>query len=448
MLLKIRMARPLAYLRQKNFANYDVARKFSTLAQDEQIVRTGVQTKTLPRALHVYGALVRRDIVDPEIRDRILSQEAAFESLHSPADVYELALFLFSERQWQTLAKVLPTCLRQLTRGEQRGPLRLVADLAYLTAHRLRVANQEMVAAPIKLELAKLAGHLDQNQLRFHRACDDFLAHPWREDRLLLVRAVRSYEPYFSLRGLRSLYRRPDPEQQNTFSPSIKIAQKSAHQAVVLVACDKRYFETYAQRFVASVEELRLPLGVHLHCVGFTPEPRGWLANCGLSHEPLPSFLASSDLPDRYRNTYFAAARFLVLEELLASYGYIWVSDIDGKVTPTIQDAPTGSVNLHSAVRKFMGKKLPMELISAANVGVRADDGGRVFAAYLRQYLLQGIQEGLEPVWYLDQNALFCAWQDLKNKIEIQTDLPPFFRQTGNWSLSQGRAMKLDTPSD
>lgn len=418
--------------------------KYATPVFEDSVVDISKEVKDLRLAIHVYGDLVRKGFVSVEIRDLILESFELYHEITDPADLFELSLFLFSEKKWELLASVLPTCLDALNSNKFRPQLRIIGDLAYLTAHRLSIHHKFDQCTYLKNILQKDFSHISTYQKNFHNACDSFLRDPIAVQRKYISYSIKRYKPYFALKGMCALAEPSTDDGAPEFDPKITVARLSSEKNVIVVSVDIKYYEKYALSFLNQIKSVHEPVDLHIHCIGFEPKACTDTARCGLSYEPLPEHLGVAGVPERYRRTYFASARFLALDELQKHYDFIWISDIDGKITKNIAITPPASINLHSGVRRNLGKKLPMELISAANISVKSDEDGKIFARYLRQFILRRLRSVTESVWYLDQIALFCAWEDLRMTTNLQTDIAPFFNQTGNWSLTTGNMMKYN----
>lgn len=436
---------PLSEIRARNYRDFDVTEKYGTPVDDDSIVEILRMPNDLKIAIHVYGQLVRSGKVDLRIRDKILEAESDYNKITNHIDLFELSLFLFSEKKWEVLASILIRYLDETDIRNFPEQSKIIYDLSYLTAHRLVIRQQKYIADKLKRYLKDNVSTMPKEQADFYRACDYFLENPLLLQRCYLSESVEKYQPHFALKGMCALSRVKKNHNDFYFDPTITIERLSTKERVLLVSSDIKYFGLYAQNFGESLKSISPDIGLHIHCVDFEP-PKLFLerSDCGLSYEFLPPHLCENQASERHRRTYFASARFLVIEELQRYYDFLWVSDIDGKITKNILSFPPASINLHSAVGRNLGLRLPMELISAANVSVKSDECGAIFAKYLRNYILSRLQTTTEPIWYLDQIALFCAWQDLRKVTHLLTDLAPFFYQKGNWSLTRGNAMKRE----
>lgn len=85
---------------------------------------------------------------------------------------------------------------------------------------------------------------------------------------------------------------------------------------------------------------------------------------------------------------------------------------------------------------------LPWAVIPAAGVWFNGTTGARAFASYLKDYITSGFAKGGTQNWYLDQNALFYGWLDLRDQIAFRR-LGFGFRQGGRRGVFAADASKL-----
>lgn len=431
------------YLGWKHYRNPAGAAAYDAALDGVTESNVARQFSSPQHALHLYARGVRSGRVELAARRFLLENVSSDEFRGNKRDLFEYCLFLFSEKDWSSLADILiDSDFATMLRGDA-AQAAMMGDLAFLSAHRLRQKGKADLA-----RLANAAGNwkqvIGQDQRRVHEACIAFLDGEIEWGRGLIQQSVLQYRPHFALSGLRTVFDF-QPDAAPAPSGGIDLIRRSSKRVVLLVSVDKSYFDLFAMRFQQTAFRASSSVGVHFHCIGFTPDTAAMPEECGFSAERFGgnTVVRASDDALRKR-AYYAVARYIHLEHFLGLYDAVRVSDVDGEVYPRAGDAITHPVILHSFVERNLGLRLPTEMVSAGNVSLRACEKGTAFAAYVRQYILQGFASGLDPLWYLDQSALFSAWADLKDSGSVMTDMRPFFTQKGDWSLAKGLSDKLE----
>lgn len=432
---------PLGILRNLNSASRKSIRYFGrsyALLPDVQI-GSGI---TDLKSLHLLGYFVRRGEAPPKtFYDRLVQLKPLGPSGMRARDRFEWCLFLFSEKDWSALSQSLVHLhVKELPLGKHRN---IIIDLAWLCKHRLRLKGKNENVSTMEYWLKKSLPYTSSMQIELLSSFEKFIEDHPDGDRHDIIRAAQGYTPYFSLASVSTLYSRDAPFEQGNIIPH-RWVRSSVNEKVVSVGVDRNYYELYFNSFLKCVEETAPDIGVHLCAVDFEPNLEDLPAKVGISMVSIPQELELSLLS---RRAFFASARYFSLYDCLSQYQQVHVSDIDGIIVNNISEDFTASVTLHSSVKTSKLGKLPFERVSAASVSVKRCDEGLEFAKYVKSYLQYGFQSSDQYKWYIDQNALFAAWQDLNDKISIETDRLSFFRQAKSWKLAGGIQDKIDYQS-
>lgn len=388
------------------------------------------------RVLHLYGRALRRSLAAPRLHAALMQHMPAGPPQMTPLDRFEWCLFLFAEKQWEGLAD-MSVRIEAVGDPDRRAAL---LDLMYLTAHRLRLRDRSEVAAALSARVKALRPTMPAAQRAVHEAFDDHLAGRQDAARRRLAQLAHRYTPYFALGAIKTLFTREALPPDAPAEPQLTLVRPSNRQGVVVVSLDKVYFERFFGLFRDHLKRSNPALGVHVHCIGFSPEALPD-PSIGISCESLPF---GTDSDETSARAYYASARFLHLPAFLDIYHTVHVSDVDGLIKDIPTMAADGSaVILRSKIAEGRSSRLPCETVSATNVSLRRSPEALRFADYLRRYLVHGFSLQLDPIWYIDQNALYCAWRDLKDEITITTGKPSVFRQGGRWRQSEGDAGKV-----
>lgn len=186
----------------------------------------------------------------------------------------------------------------------------------------------------------------------------------------------------------------------------IAVCPDPAAALIVFAAGDSRYLSLFAKSLVRSIRaNAGVRTAIHLHAVN--PDPATLALLFRLKAEGVASTVESVDLGalnERQRRTYYSAARFRRLPDILARYILPVVTvDLDQIVVGPIGSLVTGGdVGL---IRYEHGAWNLLSMFSASVVCVQPTPGGRQFANSVRDYLDARISEGALN-WHLDQAAL------------------------------------------
>lgn len=435
--------RLLRTLRHRHFSEPEVIRNYVFGIANRDGTPEDLNADRFPLLLHLYAGSIRNRAPSLPLRQELLKRLEDKPRLRHPADLYELCLVLFSEKDWPRLAEIVPDAIESVAAENAQTQSEILADLGYLTKHRL-VADIHLPSKK-KLEawLRQARPRLVPEQQRLHEACDVFLKGGLSSSRAEIAAAVKDYKPRFALRGLRTVFCEAEIDTSLTGPPPPVMLRKAASPDVVLVSANEKYFLDFGHLFLRWFQELAPAVSVHFHCIDFIPSMEDFPENCGFSTEDTTGELGSRGESTVFRRSYFASARYLHLGYFLTQYRRIKVTDIDGAITKAVNDWQAEAVCFHSELTVSPRDRLPMEAVSASAVSVRQSDEARVVAEYLRRYIVHGLSHNTEDPWYIDQAALFAAWQDLKDKVKIATNRPRFYSQGGNWTLVDGFEDKL-----
>ncbi len=194
-------------------------------------------------------------------------------------------------------------------------------------------------------------------------------------------------------------------------------------EAVILIACDARYFRFFAYPFLRSLQQhggVRLIVHLHVHDADPWIEqevealPRGGnLTTLEVSHE------RGTYTSKAQARTHYACARLRLIPELLARHRLpVILSDIDvltlRSLTPLLECLQSGGNRQDVALLRWSPHKWQVwDHVSASTVLVSPTPAGHRFACAARAYVDQFIARP-DGAWYLDQVALFAAWQALQ----------------------------------
>lgn len=224
--------------------------------------------------------------------------------------------------------------------------------------------------------------------------------------------------------------------------PLVGTATEGA-DAVILIACDARYFRFFAYPFLRSLQQhggIRLVVHLHVHDADpwideeIEALPRGGnLAALEVSHE------RGTYTSKAQARTHYACARLRLIPELLARHRLpVIVSDIDvltlRPLQPLLACLQTKNASHDVALLRWSPHKWQVwDHISASTVLLAPTPAGHRFACAARDYVDQFIARP-DGAWYLDQIALFAAWQALQRQQGFSAGfIPP------QWIAQEGR---------
>ena len=220
-------------------------------------------------------------------------------------------------------------------------------------------------------------------------------------------------------------------------------AATNSAEAVILIACDARYFRFFAYPFLRSLQQhggIRLVVHLHVHDADPWIEeeiaalPKGGnLMALEVSHER-GTYASKAEA-----RTHYACARLRLIPELLARHRLpVIMSDIDvltlRSLQPLLACLQTNDVSHDVALLRWSPYKWQVwDHISASTVLVSPTPAGHRFACAARAYVDQFIARP-DGAWYLDQIALFAAWQAMQVLPHFSAGfIPP------HWIAQEGR---------
>ena len=213
-------------------------------------------------------------------------------------------------------------------------------------------------------------------------------------------------------------------------------------EKVVLVSCDKGYFNQYARNFLASFSAANKGHTVHIHCVGFTPDfslldiwEQDLSVTINISVDDTVFESAANNLSDM-KIGYYAGARYLHLPRYQQIYDKIIVSDIDGIFNNSINIlfAKEPAIQLSSVVLDpdYTRYFAIWENIGAGAFACTSNQDHRRFTATLSGYLAARFEEaksGETRFFYSDQIGLLQTYLMHKSACVFRR-MPPTFEQS------------------
>jgi tetratricopeptide (TPR) repeat protein len=315
-------------------------------------------------------------------------------------------------KKWETLAKshwiaqlALGNTLRRLARLEE-------AELAYRKA-MVQSGKSVFVARRLACLLA-VTGRTEEADQHF------------------LACASLGLTPDLVLRMSRDFFNsvlQSSSAIQAKHLPLIGELASTTSELVFLLSCDPGYFRKFAYAAVNSIRQnCKVEFLVHFHII----DPDEAIAD---EIEQLRIALNLRQLNHSYENappgepwfkrTWYACARYLRLPELLRAYQKpIWLLDLDQLVVGDIQTCTSPAPGAKEAdIAVLIGLpswQEPWEYLWASAVYAAPTPNAMDFvdraAAYVGHYLDQG-----QPVWFLDQIALFAAFSQAKPDCVIRS---------------------------
>jgi hypothetical protein len=232
---------------------------------------------------------------------------------------------------------------------------------------------------------------------------------------------------------------------------------------VYLIAADSRYIGLFARPLATSIQ--RAGSGrvlLHVHCVN--PDAAAIALLEELRNGPIPLAVSTEQaalggMDEMERRCFYASARYLVLPDLLATYGLpVLVADADQvALRPPVAMLPLlGDADV--ALLRFKNTEYNiLSLVSATLMLVGAGPGGRRFADTLRAWLVARMAEDKCLAWHLDQAALAVVllgleglrWVGLNPAlVHLEPQPPSAGSPAAFWSITHSiaaNAAKLET---
>ena len=200
---------------------------------------------------------------------------------------------------------------------------------------------------------------------------------------------------------------------------------------VLLASCDSKYFIEHAPAFMRSA--IKFKQNLHIHIVNPTDEVKQYKNKCS-NFENLTFSSEQTDLSNVDARTYYACNRFIVAPYLLQYANKAMILDVDNYLMNSfrwpdggydaglfLRDPLPGTVgweqeSTHVAAGiVYLNMKKPETLSFAVDVSDR-------------------IRQAENFVWFLDQNVLWKAYNDWKDKISFYK----FERHIMDWEFKNG----------
>lgn len=368
-------------------------------------------------------------------------QNDGHKGLKSPEAIVEFCWLMFFLSDWERLSVAIrdkaPIC---------KLPSHL-ADLYFLSAYRLNrktfiegsdFVNFFAVIQDFIIFIRKYWPN-DPDRANLFSAILQNSIGEFQEAREKIVRFSEKLELIPPLAAAKAvLPNRPSPSRHH-WPLEIK---PSSRKRVTIVSVNFEYYDRFSRDFIAIHNVTNPDRGIHFHCVGFDPRERENIPfndSIGFTIDKINL----SQLCPRDKQGYYACARLLHAIEYLALYDDMLISDIDGAVEHSISDIwdeiPHADVIIKSRIMKrgVAVINMPWSVIPAGANILRNSPGGVIFAQYLRDYIshiLNDARFGKRPLWFSDQCALFYAYLDLKDRINIMNYDRHLFGQGRDWS--------------
>lgn len=181
-------------------------------------------------------------------------------------------------------------------------------------------------------------------------------------------------------------------------------------ESVIFAACDSKYFEMFADVFISSFAYHLKNKICHIHVVDPTDaviDKANKISQC------LNNFNFSFERSGFNAPIYFAASRFIVLEQIVDLYGLdVLVCDIDAAF---VDDFSVGEIlaGEHNIVIKADNRcslhTYPWRGLAAGFFAVRNDRLSIEFVRSLKSFIMTFILDSPhDNIWYFDQTALYC----------------------------------------
>lgn len=370
----------------------------------------------------------------------------------SHAALVEFFWFLFGQKAWNKLYAMFTA-----TAPETLAALPVeVADLYMLTC--LRLNRKDYITEEGSAALFR----------RLDRACAE-IARIWPQDtarkayfdairahvggdiagaRRIFVDVPQDIRLAGPLRAVGSVLPRPKPHAVS--ENGLEILSMSSARNVILISLDKNYYDTYFEKFLVSLTAQQATWGLHLHCIGFTPDLRG-METGGISLGVTVDRTEIASKSVEWNAAYSACARYLYAATYLRIYSQILICDVDGQITPRLHDIdrlhPDADVLMFATLFFSPEKRanpLPWNAVSASDMVLRASPGGAAFAGGVGSYLDTVFAQGAfhSAPWFADQNALFYCYVDFLEEVVFARLHARVFTQAMDWRQFFGTTSK------
>lgn len=356
--------------------------------------------------------------------------------------IVEFVWLMFFLKDWKRLAAAI----------REKAPRHAlpahIADLFFLSAYRL---NQDYLskgvdAAPFRESVAQFIHFIKENWSVEEKRAALFSAilknsmGEWVESRKEISLYSAGMDLIPPLAAAKSTIESSMFGEKADFTFECSPAKT---QSATIVSVDKKYYEKFAEKFLALHAISNPDRAVHFHCVGFDPRE----IKTGIEINDAVGYTIDdtdiSRLEKRDTRGYYACARLIHSPHYLTLYENIHISDIDGSInkniTSILSDNKEYDVILTSKVARENVTlfNMPWSSVNAASNIIRRGKGGELFANYLNRYMttiLMAAQKKQRPMWFADQCALFYAYVDLRESVSFLSYKGRIYDQSRDWS--------------
>ena len=197
-------------------------------------------------------------------------------------------------------------------------------------------------------------------------------------------------------------------------------------ESVIFAACDSKYFEMFADVFISSFAFHLNNKICHIHVVDPTDaviDKANRISKC------LNNFNFSFERSGFVAPIYFAASRFIVLEQIVDLYKLdVLVCDIDAAFIDdfSVGEILSGECNIViKADNRCSLHTYPWRGLAAGFFAVKNDRLSIEFIRSLKSFIMSFILDSPhENIWYFDQTAIYCL---LKHFSECSEDFSSAF---------------------
>lgn len=365
-------------------------------------------------------------------------------------DKFKLIMTYFSQKKWKSLNDIIETVH---TSGSYQ---KVSSDLYFLSLVRME-KSRLLNGADIDGFQAESDSFLKKHEsifpkLNHRRNIYKHLINHMKGDVESARKSITSLKtlPKF-ITQLNPVSTILDSSKNNIGANQFIVYKKSKFTKCILLSIDEVYFRRYGRIFLENSIRSGSQTGVHFHCINFDPTS---IYNDLTDFHEFGYSIEYYDLANEGSSNqrgYYACARYIHLYEYLHEYEMIFVMDIDGIHTESIEkydrnlskyDVYLSSSALSKSRTLF---KLPWEAVSAASFICKDTLGGKEFAKHLKGYILECWEKSRSNkgyMWFCDQTALFYTWFDMRDIIDFGCIESSIYQQGGSWKLFEGEIEK------
>jgi len=221
---------------------------------------------------------------------------------------------------------------------------------------------------------------------------------------------------------------------------------ENAVDPILLISCDKAYFDKYFGKLLESFGHWNLNGLLHLHCIAFEPERR-LLEELEHRHKVRINFTVDPQAQLQFSEDnfmgYCAGARYIFLPTYLDHYSRIVITDIDGVIRRSLKDLWAEDQDAILLTSKLLdpewhSARLLWETIAAGTFGITNAPKNRLFATLVSTFLCDALTSSLQdgsPFFYTDQIGLLLAYLRCKDTHNFER-LQGLYIQGGSWQFS------------